>query len=138
MEVFRKDERAVSPIIAVILMVAITIVLAAVIASFVYGYTGSLEREKKVTATAHFTARGGTKTIIVTYHGGPDQDEVQSLKVYASTVDGATITSETTLSTTIGSHVRLTNNVADKGKNHVIVKATFNDGTDQVILDTWV
>ena len=34
----RKDERAVSPVIGVILMVAITVILAAVIAAFVFGY----------------------------------------------------------------------------------------------------
>ncbi|MFP3947034.1 MAG: archaellin/type IV pilin N-terminal domain-containing protein, partial [Archaeoglobaceae archaeon] len=37
---FRKrfaDEKAVSPVIGVILMVAITVILAAVIASFVFG-----------------------------------------------------------------------------------------------------
>ena len=33
----RKDERAVSPVIGVILMVAITVILAAVIATFVFG-----------------------------------------------------------------------------------------------------
>jgi len=38
----RKDERAVSPVIGVILMVAITVVMAAVIGAFVYGYGGSM------------------------------------------------------------------------------------------------
>jgi|Deesub1362A_J573_1020465.scaffolds.fasta_scaffold00308_25 flagellin-like protein len=138
MRKWRKDEKAVSPVIATILMVAITIVLAAVIASFVYGYTGSLETTKDVTATASFIAKGGTKTIIVTYHGGPDQDDVSSLTVYATTAGGTAITSGTSLSTTVGSSVTLTSNVANKGQNHVVVKATFNDGTEQVILDTWV
>uniref|UniRef100_A0A7C4S6B2 Type IV pilin n=1 Tax=Geoglobus ahangari TaxID=113653 RepID=A0A7C4S6B2_9EURY len=39
---FEKDERAVSPVIGVILMVAITVILAAVIASFVLGMGGKL------------------------------------------------------------------------------------------------
>jgi len=39
---FEKDERAVSPVIGVILMVAITVILAAVIASFVFGMGGKL------------------------------------------------------------------------------------------------
>ena len=34
---FRKNEEAVSPVIGVILMVAITVILAAVIAAFVFG-----------------------------------------------------------------------------------------------------
>ncbi len=41
MRIFRKDEEAVSPVIGVILMVAITVILAAVIAAFVFGLGGS-------------------------------------------------------------------------------------------------
>ncbi len=40
MRIFRKDEEAVSPVIGVILMVAITVILAAVIAAFVFGLGG--------------------------------------------------------------------------------------------------
>lgn len=39
----RKDERAVSPVIGVILMVAITVVMAAIIGAFVYGYAGTMK-----------------------------------------------------------------------------------------------
>ena len=38
----RDDERAVSPVVGVILMVAITVIMAAVIGAFVYGYGGSM------------------------------------------------------------------------------------------------
>ncbi len=41
MRMFRKDEEAVSPVIGVILMVAITVILAAVIAAFVFGLGGN-------------------------------------------------------------------------------------------------
>jgi flagellin-like protein len=40
MRLFRKNELAVSPVIGVILMVAITVILAAVIAAFVFGIGG--------------------------------------------------------------------------------------------------
>ncbi|WP_394350872.1 type IV pilin [Halobacterium sp. CBA1126] len=40
------DERGVSPVIGVILMVAITVILAAVIASFVLGFGGLGQRER--------------------------------------------------------------------------------------------
>ena len=40
----RNDESAVSPVIGVILMVAITVILAAVIAAFVFGLGGSTEK----------------------------------------------------------------------------------------------
>jgi flagellin-like protein len=48
----RKDERAVSPVIGVILMVAITVIMAAIIGAFVYGYGGSMTQLKDVSATA--------------------------------------------------------------------------------------
>ena len=41
MRIFSKNEEAVSPVIGVILMVAITVILAAVIAAFVFGLGGS-------------------------------------------------------------------------------------------------
>ncbi len=40
MRIFRQNEMAVSPVIGVILMVAITVILAAVIAAFVFGIGG--------------------------------------------------------------------------------------------------
>ena len=41
---FRKNEEAVSPVIGVILMVAITVILAAVIAAFVFNMGGGAEK----------------------------------------------------------------------------------------------
>jgi len=48
----RKDEKGVSPVIGVVLMVAITVILAAVIASFVFGLTGTLPKQKTPVITA--------------------------------------------------------------------------------------
>jgi flagellin-like protein len=45
---FRQNEEAVSPVIGVILMVAITVILAAVIAAFVFGMTGNVQTQKNV------------------------------------------------------------------------------------------
>lgn len=70
------DDDAVSPVIGVILMVAITVILAAVIASFVLGLGGSTE----VAPTADFSFNYDTDTDSVTVtHGGGDnirQDEL--------------------------------------------------------------
>ena len=41
---FLKDEKGVTPVVGVILMVAVTVVMGAVIAGFVYGYVGSTEQ----------------------------------------------------------------------------------------------
>ena len=40
LEIIHRDQRGVSPIIGVILMVAITVVMGGVVAGFVYGYFG--------------------------------------------------------------------------------------------------
>ncbi len=47
----KKNEEAVSPVIGVILMVAITVILAAVIAAFVFGMAGNISKTKVVAAT---------------------------------------------------------------------------------------
>lgn len=41
---FLKDQSGVTPVVGVILMVAVTVVMGAVIAGFVYGYVGSTEQ----------------------------------------------------------------------------------------------
>ena len=48
LEIFQKDQRGVSPIIGVILMVAITVVMGAVIAGFAYGYLGDTTKAPNV------------------------------------------------------------------------------------------
>jgi len=45
---FQSDQRGVSPIIGVILMVAITVVMGAVIAGFAYGYLGTTSKAPNV------------------------------------------------------------------------------------------
>ena len=45
---FLRDQRGVSPVIGVILMVAITVVMGAVVASFAYGYFGNITETPNV------------------------------------------------------------------------------------------
>ncbi len=45
---FLRDQRGVSPVIGVILMVAITVVMGAVVAGFVYGYLGTTSKAPNV------------------------------------------------------------------------------------------
>ena len=123
---FSKNEDAVSPVIGVILMVAITVILAAVIAAFVFGMAGNMQKSKVVAATADH--RGST-AISVTYQGGPDSSLVTSL---SPSINGVT----STLGTTAGSTLSTSGNTGKE--NHVVVSATFSDGTTQVILDTFV
>jgi len=123
---FSKNEEAVSPVIGVILMVAITVILAAVIAAFVFGMAGNISKTKVVAATA---SQQGSTTIYVTYQGGQDAIQVSSLKYDINGATGA-------LSATVGSTASA--GTGSTGQDKVTVTATFMDGSSQVILDTFV
>jgi flagellin-like protein len=58
---FRENEDAVSPVIGVILMVAITVILAAVIAAFAFGMTDNLTPQKEVYVTVEEHDGGETE-----------------------------------------------------------------------------
>lgn len=122
---YKKDD-AVSPVIGVILMVAITVILAAVIAAFVFGMAGNVQKTKNVAVVADSPT---TDTIIVTYHGGQDADEVKNIVVTWANGDTST------LGSTVGDSVTGSGN---EDKNHVTAVGTFADGSSQVLLDTYV
>ena len=127
---FTRNEEAVSPVIGVILMVAITVILAAVIAAFVFGMAGNIQKTKVVAATAN---QQGAKTVYVTYQGGQDQALVSSV---SATVSTATTTESASVGTGVGKSATFTH--GSPQRDHVVATAQFTDGTTQVILDTYV
>jgi flagellin-like protein len=122
---FTKNDEAVSPVIGVILMVAITVILAAVIAAFVFGMAGNIQKTKVVAATA---SQQNT-AVIITYQGGQDNADVARV---LATVDAQ---AQDSIGNNVGSSMRFT---GDDQKNHVVVTARFQDGSTQVIMDTYV
>lgn len=66
-----EDERAVSPVIGVILMVAITVILAAVIAAFVLDLGGSVGEEPQAGVNVESTD-GANYSVSVTSMGNSD------------------------------------------------------------------
>jgi flagellin-like protein len=68
------DENAVSPVIGVILMVAITVILAAVIASFVLGLGGNTQATPTASFTFDYTQNSdstpGENYLQITHDGG--------------------------------------------------------------------
>ena len=137
------DEEAVSPVIGVILMVAITVILAAVIAAFVFGMGGSLKKTYVVAATATQTTGD---LIEVTFSGGPDTDLVAYFNVTGTNSAGDNLVEDGTNSNWSGTGdagsvkvgtILQTRN-ATAGRDHVIATAQFIDGTTQIILDTYV
>jgi len=77
MKIMKNDE-AVSPVIGTILMVAITVILAAVIAAFVFGMVVTTTTTKTVgmTVVANQTDSAAFK---ITFTGGPDLSSVDAL-----------------------------------------------------------
>lgn len=145
---FTRDEDAVSPVIGVILMVAITVILAAVIAAFVFGMGSSLSKQYVVACSV---SQISSEKIDVTYQGGPDADALSYLNVSVTPGDP---TNSTTIYSDLGDPVA-TANASDNPRvgesipvegdpgqfaqrDHVVIIATFLDGTTQVILDTYV
>jgi len=82
------DDRAVSPVIGVILMVAITVILAAVIGTFVLGLGDQLQATTPQ-ASFGFDTSESQKKITITHQSG-DTIEGTALSVKASTSFNAT------------------------------------------------
>ena len=141
---FLKREDAVSPVIGVILMVAITVILAAVIAAFVFGMASGVSKTKTVAATAK---KMGT-TVTITYQGGQDDVLLQNLSFQFA--DNGTqfcngVTAMQTGASCIGPYKPSVGQSFSTGalgswptSTHVTTTANFNDGSAQVILDTYV
>jgi len=124
---------AVSPVIGVILMVAITVILAAVIAAFVFGLASGISKTKNVAVTAR---QVGTTSCVITWQGGPDNALVSGYNVSVTTYGSSTPNVWNSSVNTVGNSTALP--WCSAGQDHVVVVGVFNDGSSQVILDTYV
>ncbi|WP_286878947.1 type IV pilin N-terminal domain-containing protein [Methanoculleus sp. UBA413] len=123
---FRENEEAVSPVIGVILMVAITVILAAVIAAFVFGMGSNVSTQKMVPVTASLNS---SQNLIVTVQGGGD---VGMLKNLTMTINNKP-SGDTPDNISVGDS--LSSNRTISAGDHVVVVAYFKDNTEQVVLD---
>jgi flagellin-like protein len=126
----RKNEDAVSPVIGVILMVAITVILAAVIAAFVFGMAGNIQKTKIVSMTL---SRPNTSAVSIMNNGGQDAGSIYAANII---VDGASAgwlnSSGTTTAIPIGTSA--SGSATKVGQNNVVVVGYFMDGSSQVLL----
>jgi flagellin-like protein len=129
----KKREDAVSPVIGVILMVAITVILAAVIAAFVFGMASGVSKTKSVAATARQTG----SSILVTWVGGQDNAMVSSYNISIVNSSGTTAL-VVVPGNSVGNSTIVGGGIGSPGQDHVTVVGVFTDGTQQVILDTYV
>ena len=126
LKTFTEDDRAVSPVIGIILMVAITVILAAVIGTFVLGLGDSVTGETAPQASWD-TADGPNGGEVVVAHNGGDSVEASNLDV---TVDGSSVPSGEQFSGTVsaGSETTVTG-VSDGQEVQVIWNAPDSDSS---------
>lgn len=74
------EDDAVSPVIGVILMVAITVVLAAVIGTFVLGLGGNVQENPTAGVTVDFDNNGNATVSLVTLGEGVDNVSIVNAK----------------------------------------------------------
>ncbi|MDG6250158.1 type IV pilin N-terminal domain-containing protein [Methanocalculus sp.] len=123
----KRNDDAVSPVIGVILMVAITVILAAVIAAFVFGLVGNVQGAKVVGLTVQDNSTAG----IITWQGGAD---MSSLVNVTYTLNGGSQTEFTPQlhTPTVGSSSTIGSSITGR---KLIIIGKFSDGSEQVIFD---
>jgi FlaG/FlaF family flagellin (archaellin) len=136
-----KNDEAMSPVIGTILMVMISVMLGAIIGSYAFGMSASVQNIRMV---AMSVTQSGSD-ILITYQASDAQPDLYSMSITAP--DGTiyyTVSSRGALSTTgtpatpdVGA-VMVLYGAATSGQDHVLVIGRFNDGSSQIISDTFV
>ncbi len=135
-----RDERGVSPVIAVILMVAITIVMGAVIAGFAYGYLGTTSKAPNV-AFSVIDDPTDSASILVKHNGG---ESLIANSWKGSITAGKESTANFTTQTYLGAKAVSTGTVLDVAEdtNGEDIEAGWyhfvavHIGSDAILLDT--
>ena len=142
------DDEAVSPVIGVILMVAITVILAAVIGTFVLGL-GDQVQDTSPQASFTFDYTGGTGDVLDITHDGGDSIEENRANV---TVSGSASADDTyaldalgvTDGSTVSAGTTMTLNDANTGATDLdlsgaTVRVTWNSesGETSATLGKW-
>lgn len=125
------NESAVSEIIGVILIVALTVIMAAIIAAYAFGWVQGVPLSRTVVVTAD---QPDGSHMFVTYRGGPDHASLESLTIHWP--DG---TSQAVTSPHIGQVIDKAGTAGiTAGRDHIVVTGHFKNNASQVILDTFV
>ncbi len=118
-----KNEEAVSPVIATILMVSITIILAAVIAAFVFGMANNLDDGNIVMVKAD---RINESTIQVMTIGGPGIVNLESIEVSGDAIG--------TVGTSIGDKTEFF--IPNQTRAHIMIIGRFSGDKQRILLNT--
>jgi len=129
------NESAVSESVGIILIVAVTVILAAIIAAYSLGIVGDIPTNKNIILTVE---KPTTSTVTVMYRGGQDQKELQSLKIIWPQGTPAMVTYE---NPRVGeTYPRTGTRTITPGglQNHIVIVGNFTGNTEQVLINTYV
>lgn len=128
---FSKNEEAVSPVVASILLIAICMIMAAVIAAFSFGIVGDSNKARMVSFS---TERYGNATnIVIMNTGGRDVADIQALEVsidgrdFVPFDEGRVVGSGRTFTLSDG---------VTESYTHIVIRGTFQRDEQQILLDT--
>jgi flagellin-like protein len=137
---FQRDQRGVSPVIGVILMVAVTVVMGAVIAGFAYGYLGTTSKAPNVGLSV-IDDPTDNSSLLVKHNGG---ESISASAWKASVTSGKESSANFTTQTQLGDNDISTGTVLDvstdtdgvavtTGWYHVVA---VHIGSDTILLDS--
>ena len=132
---FNKEDRAVSPVIGVILMVAITVILAAVIGTFVLGLGNNVQQNAQAGVTFSQQGIDGASdeaTVLVTVNSIQRADSF-TVKISGESDTDAEISESATLGEATSLSVGDTLTVANADTGSKITVIASYDGNDNVI-----
>jgi len=140
---FLRDQRGVSPVIGVMLMVAVTVVMGAAIAGFVYGYLGTTAQAPNV-ALSVIDDPATTGTALLIKHNGGETIPANEWKCSVtankeSSADWDYQTETGALEISTGTVLTVTEETGsgtpdlDPGWYHIVV---VHVGSDAILLDT--
>ena len=135
---FNSDDRAVSPVIGVILMVAITVILAAVIGTFVLGLGDSLG-DSQPTAQLNAEIDYDSENVTIEHSGG-DSIEADELRVIVD-INDTTLESNSNYANRFSVGDTITGQIADgtgaggpAADSEVRIRV-IHESSDSVLLD---
>jgi flagellin-like protein len=137
---FQKDQRGVSPVIGVILMVAITVVMGAVVAGFAYGYLGNTPKAPNI-ALSVIDDPTDNNSVLVKHTGGESLlADAWKGSLTANKESSANFTTQTQLganAVSTGTVLHVTTDTNDStvapGWYHFVA---VHVGSDAILLDT--
>jgi archaeal type IV pilus assembly protein PilA len=139
---FIENKRAVSPVIGVILMVAITVVMGAVIAGFAYGFLGNSPKAPNV-ALSVIDNPTGQDSVLVKDSGG---ESIAAGEWKGSITSGKESTADFTLQNQLGANAISTGTSLNVGNITATANTTISAGwyhfvavhigSDAILLDT--